>query len=128
MLNIQYMIQPIATCVSQVFRYICLWNRGHHLQFAQLLDYSKSCHLSDLGVGYLEASESKSLLACGWLQLSPHLGNIVSFEVVSERLMQQLDRSGMLVRTGEKWTQCSDDIPKRRFEKRRKQSIPCSGR
>src|SRR5258708_17912992 len=121
-------MEPGATGVSEVLRYNCLWDRGHHLQFTQHLNYPKSCDLSDLGVGYLEASESKSLLACGWLQLSPHLGNIVSFEVVSERLMQQLDRSGMLVRTGEKSTQCSDYIPKRRFEKRRKQSIPCSGR
>src|SRR6266436_1233072 len=128
MLNIQYMIQPIATCITQVFGYICLWDRRHHLQFTQLLNYSKSCHLSDLGVGYLEASESKSLLVCGWLQLSPHLVDITSCQVVSERLMQQLDRGGMLVRTGEKWMQIRDDIPKRRFEKRRKQSIPCGGR
>src|SRR5258708_21342345 len=118
MLNIQYMIQPIATCVSQVFRYICLWNCRHHLQLTQLLSYSKSCDLLDLGVGYLEASESKLLLVCGWLQLSPHLGNIVSFEVVSERLVQQLDQSGMLVCAGEKWMQFSDDIPKRCSEKR----------
>src|SRR5258707_5650348 len=112
------MVQPIATCICQKFGYICLWNRRHHLQFTQLLDYSKSCDLSDLGVGYLEASESKSLLVCGWLQLSPHIVNIASCQVVSERLVQQLDRSGMLVRTGEKWTQFSDDIHKRRSEKR----------
>src|SRR5258705_4307254 len=113
MLNIQYMIQPIATCISQVFGYICLWNRRHHLQFTPpLLDYSKSCDLSDLGIGYLEASESKSLLVCGCVQLSPHLINIVSFEVVSERLVQQLDRSGRLVRAREKWTQFRDDILK----------------
>src|SRR6266446_5582439 len=122
MLNIQYMIQPIATCITQVFGYICLWNRRHHLQFTQLLDYSKSCDLSDLGIGYLEASESKSLLVCGWLQLSPHLVDIASFEVVSERLVQQLDRSGRLVRAGEKWTQFRDDILKRCFEKRREQN------
>src|SRR5258708_35651495 len=101
-----------------MFRYICLWNHRHHLRFTQLLDYSKSCDFSDLSVGYLEASESKSLLVCGWLQLSPHLGNIASLEVVSERLVQQLDRSGMLVCAGEKWTQFSDDIHKRRSEKR----------
>src|SRR5258708_38884604 len=128
MLNIQYMIQPIATCISQVFGYICLWNRRHHLQFTTLLDYSKSCDLSDLGIGYLEASESKSLLVCGSLQLSPHLINTVSCKVVSERLVQQLDWSRLLVRAGEKWMQFRDDIPKRRFEKRRKQSIPCGGR
>src|SRR5258707_12308341 len=128
MLDVQYVIQPIATRVSQVIRYICLWNHRHHLQFAQLLDYSKSCDLSDLGIGYLEASESKSLLVCGRLQLSPHLINIVSFKVVSERLVQQLDRSRLLVRAGEKWRQFRDDIHKRRSEKRRKQTIPCCGR
>src|SRR5258705_6872356 len=122
------MIQPMATHISQVFGYICLWDRRHHLQFTQLLNYSKSCHLSDLGVGYLEASESKSLLVCGWLQLSPHLVNIASFEVVSERLVQQLDRSRRLVRAGEKWTQFRDDILKRCFEKRQKQSSPRSDR
>src|SRR5260370_39571919 len=124
----RYVIQPIATRVRQMFGYICLWNCRHHLQFTQLLDYSKFCDLSDLIVGHLEASESKSLLVCGWLQLSPHLVNIVSFEVVSERLAQQLNRSGMLALAREKWTQFRDDILKRRFEKRRKQSIPCGGR
>src|SRR5258708_11022564 len=111
-----------------MFRYTCLWNHRNHLRFAQVLDYSKSCDLSDLSVGYLEASESKSLLVCGWLQLSPHLVNIASFEVVSERLVQQLDRSGRLVRAGEKWTQFRDDILKRCFEKRQKQSSPRSDR
>src|SRR5258708_11495417 len=111
-----------------MFGYICLWNRRYHLQVTQLLDYSKSRDLSDLVVGYLEASESKSLLVYSWVQLSPYLINIVSFEVVSERLVQQLDRSGRLVRAREKWTQFRDDILKRRFEKRRKQSSPCSDR
>src|SRR5258708_657682 len=128
MLDVQYVIQPIATRIHQVFGYISLWDCGHHLQSIQLLNYSKPCDLLDLGIGYLEASESKSLLVCNWLQLSPHLINIVSFEVVSERLVQQLDRSGMLVRAGEKWTQFRDDIHKRRFEKWRKQRMPCGGR
>src|SRR5258708_6040802 len=124
----RYMIQPMATRISQVFGYICLWNCRHYLQFTQLLDYSKSCDLWDLGIGHLETSESKPLLVCSWLQHSPHLVNIASFEVVSERLVEQLDRSGWLVRAGEKWTQFRDDILKRRFEKRRKQSSPCSDR
>src|SRR5258708_23855423 len=119
MLNVQYVIQPIATCISQVFGYVFLWNRRNHLQFTQLLDFSKFCDLSDLGVGHLEASESQSLLSCSWLQRSPYLTNIASPEVVSERLVQQLDRSGWLVRAGEKRTQFRVAILKGRFEKRR---------
>src|SRR5258708_22704962 len=124
----RYVIQPIATRVRQMFGYICLRNRRHHLQITQFLDYSKSCNLSDLVIGHLEASKSKSLLVCGWPQLSPHLVNIASFEVVSERLVQQLDRSGRLVHAREKWMEFRDDILKSRFEKWRKQSIPCGDR
>src|SRR5258708_10422586 len=127
MLDVRYVCQPIATRVSQMFGYICLWNRTHHLQFTQLLDYSKSCDHSDLSIGHFEALESKPLLVFSWLQHSPHLVNIVTFEVISERLVQQLDRSGMLVRAGEKWTQFRDGILKRRFEKRGKQSSPRIG-
>src|SRR5258708_17619059 len=128
MLNVRYVIQPIATCISQVFRYVCLWNCRNHLEFSQLLDFCKSCDHSDLGVGHLEASESESLLICSWLQHSPHLINIASSDVVSERLVQQLDWSGRLVRAGEKWTQFRDGILKRCFEKQKKQCLPCSGR
>src|SRR5258707_1060107 len=108
----QYVIQPIATRVSQMFRYICLWNRRHPFQ---LLD---SYDIPDLGIDHFETSESKSLLVCRWIQQSPHLADIMSFEVVSERWVQQLNRSGMLIRAREKWTQFGDGILKRRYEKR----------
>ncbi len=100
-----------------MFGYICLWNRRYHLQVTQLLNYSKSCDLSDLSVGYLEASESKLLLICSWLQHCPHFVDIMLYEVGSERLVQQLDRSGRLVHARQKWMQFRDDILNRCFEK-----------